>query len=150
MKAAIVEDPSLPDEQKERWFCFTCQKCKFLPLHWLMIFKSCVLLTDDFFVGLGELDYVTHKHDKPTGEYSDAIALKRNPDLFWVMSPRWKDLYRILLYRTCDKEAVINGSTAHPGAVRLGTISKCILCETRKQPSTLTFLKQTLMLMKLH
>jgi hypothetical protein len=98
--------------------------------------------------GLGELDYAAHKHDnaEASSEYSDALSVHRSPDLIWEISPKRKDMYRLVLYSTCDKEIVAKGSVQYADELQ-GNLSKCVQCQFGKQPSTVAFRQRPLRLM---
>ena len=85
--------------------------------------------------GLKETEYASHKHD--TGSYSGAVSIQRNPDLYFVLSPRQKDLARLNMYRSCDKELVAKNSVQYAD-VGGTAIPKCMMCQFCEQFSSST------------
>jgi len=80
--------------------------------------------------GLGEPDYVSHKH--AMGGLFDKMSAKRDPDLHWVLSPRHKDWQRISLYRYCDKVRLARGSIQYADEIaEKSGLSKCVQCQFR-------------------
>ncbi len=51
--------------------------------------------------------------------------LERSPDLYWMISPRLREVFRLRMFRTCDKERLLRGS------VQLSLLSEAnLLCRS--------------------
>jgi hypothetical protein len=84
--------------------------------------------------GLKETDYASHKHD--TGNHHGAMSTQRNPDLYFMLSPRQKDWQRLNMYRSCDKGHLAKNSSQYPDEMGGTAISKCMMCQFCEQPSS--------------
>ena len=137
IKALISENPNLPDTHKERFYCPICHQCKCCRNVESRYGVSDLELTFAVLeTGLKETDYASHKHD--TGSYSSAMSIQRNPDLYFMLSPRQKDWQRLNMYRSCDKELVAKNSSQYPDEMGGTAISKCMMCQFCEQPSSST------------